>query len=104
RRGPHEASRHLGTARPTTDAGVWWSAPASRDLRALMRDPRIVFGDEPTGALNSGAAAGIMDLLVELNAEGTTRVIVTHDENVAARADRVVHMADGRMVELEPAN
>lgn len=63
--------------------------------RALMREPRIVFGDEPTGALNSSAAAEITGLLSELNAEGTTMLVVTHDVRVAARADRVVFIVDG---------
>ena len=63
--------------------------------RALMRGPRIVFGDEPTGALNSRAATEIMELLSELNADGTTMLLVTHDAHVAARAARVVFMVDG---------
>lgn len=63
--------------------------------RALMRDPRIVFGDEPTGSLNTSAAGEIMALLTELNGEGTTMLIVTHDVRVAARADRVVFIVDG---------
>lgn len=67
--------------------------------RALMRGPDIVFGDEPTGSLNSSASAEIMKLLSELNAEGTTLMIVTHDVTVAARADRVVFMLDGQVVE-----
>ncbi|MGD7705626.1 ABC transporter ATP-binding protein [Microlunatus sp. Y2014] len=67
--------------------------------RALMREPRILFGDEPTGALNSRAADEVMDLLGELNAEGTALLVVTHDANVAARADRVVFMKDGRIAD-----
>lgn len=63
--------------------------------RALMRRPVIVFGDEPTGALNSRSAIEIMDLLGELNADGTTMLLVTHDVTVAARTDRVVFMIDG---------
>lgn len=66
--------------------------------RALMHNPRIVFGDEPTGSLNSAAAAEIMDLLSDINSDGTTLMIVTHDVHVAARADRVVFMSDGRVV------
>lgn len=66
--------------------------------RALINRPRILFGDEPTGALNSTAAAEIMDILGELNAEGTTIVLVTHDPKVAARTDRVLYMADGQIV------
>lgn len=67
--------------------------------RALMRRPHIVFGDEPTGSLNSSASAEIMELLSELNAEGMTLMIVTHDVTVAARADRVVFMSDGQVVD-----
>lgn len=66
--------------------------------RALINEPRILLGDEPTGALDSIAAEGIMDVLAELNAEGTTIVLVTHDARVAARADRVLYMLDGRIV------
>nr|NLD41183.1 ATP-binding cassette domain-containing protein [Actinomycetales bacterium] len=71
--------------------------------RALMRRPRIVFCDEPTGALNSLAAAEVMGLLEEINADGTSLLVVSHDAHVAARADRVVFMRDGRIVdELAP--
>lgn len=66
--------------------------------RALVNSPAVLFADEPTGALDSAAATDIMDILCELNAEGTTLVIVTHDEGVAARTGRVLHMLDGRIV------
>lgn len=66
--------------------------------RALINQPKILFGDEPTGALNSTAAAEIMDILGELNAEGTTIMLVTHDPKVAARTSRVLYMVDGRIV------
>ena len=66
--------------------------------RALMNEPTIVFGDEPTGALDSTASAEIMDILGELNAEGTTVMLVTHDAKVAARTDRVLYMVDGSIV------
>lgn len=66
--------------------------------RALINEPRIVLGDEPTGALDSTAAAEVLDILAEINAEGTTVVLVTHDPSVAARADRVLLMVDGRIV------
>lgn len=66
--------------------------------RALINEPTMLFGDEPTGALNSTAAAEIMDILGELNAEGTTIMLVTHDPKVAARASRVLYMVDGRIV------
>jgi putative ABC transport system ATP-binding protein len=66
--------------------------------RALINDPKILLGDEPTGALDSTAAAEIMDILGELNAEGTTIMLVTHDTRVAARTARVLYMVDGRIV------
>lgn len=66
--------------------------------RALINRPTILFGDEPTGALDSTAAAEIMDILGELNAEGTTIMLVTHDPKVAARTSRVLYMVDGRIV------
>jgi putative ABC transport system ATP-binding protein len=66
--------------------------------RALINEPTILLGDEPTGALDSVAAAEIMDILGELNAEGTTIMVVTHDAKVAARTERVLYMVDGRIV------
>jgi putative ABC transport system ATP-binding protein len=66
--------------------------------RALINQPTILLGDEPTGALDSTAASEIMDILGELNAEGTTIMLVTHDAKVAARTDRVLYMVDGRIV------
>lgn len=66
--------------------------------RALMADPCIVFGDEPTGALNSKSADDIMDLLSEINTGGTAVMLVTHDARVAARAGRVLFMMDGQIV------
>jgi putative ABC transport system ATP-binding protein len=66
--------------------------------RALINQPRILLGDEPTGALDSAAAAEIMDILGELNAEGTTIMLVTHDPKVAARTTRVIYLIDGRIV------
>jgi putative ABC transport system ATP-binding protein len=65
--------------------------------RALINQPTILLCDEPTGALDSTAAAEIMDILGELNAEGTTVMIVTHDAKVAARTSRVLYMLDGRI-------
>jgi putative ABC transport system ATP-binding protein len=65
--------------------------------RALINSPDLVFGDEPTGALNAATAAEIMDLLAEVNREGRTVVLVTHDPNVASRARRVVVLRDGRI-------
>lgn len=66
--------------------------------RALINSPRIIFGDEPTGALNSQSAQEIMDLFSEINAEGTAVMLVTHDAKVAARTERILFMRDGKIV------
>ncbi len=72
--------------------------------RALMSSPKIIFGDEPTGALNSSSAQEIMNILTEINKEGTAILLVTHDAKVAARSERVLFMSDGRiMSELQLA-
>ena len=65
--------------------------------RALINDPAILFADEPTGALNSKAAAEIMELLLEINKTGTSMMIVTHDAKVAAKTERVLYMVDGNI-------
>lgn len=63
--------------------------------RALLHTPDMLFGDEPTGALNSRASAEIIDLLHTFNADGMTMLIVTHDARVAAHSTRVLFLADG---------
>ena len=66
--------------------------------RALVNDPAIVLADEPTGNLDSRSGEEIMDLLLELNQEkGVTLILVTHDPGVANRAQRIVHLLDGRV-------
>jgi putative ABC transport system ATP-binding protein len=68
--------------------------------RALVHQPRAVLADEPTASLDSRTGGDILGLLIELNvAQGTTFVFATHDPAVFARAPRVVHLADGRVVE-----
>ena len=66
--------------------------------RALMHSPKMIFGDEPTGSLNSKSSAEVMDLLTDIHGEGTAVMLVTHDAKVAARADRVLFMKDGKMI------
>lgn len=66
--------------------------------RAMINEPKIIFGDEPTGALNSRAANDIMEILADVNEAGTTIVLVTHDMKVAAKTDRVLYMLDGRII------
>lgn len=66
-------------------------------LRAVINKPPLLLCDEPTGALNSAQSELVMDMLEELNQKGQTIILVTHDVKVAARGQRVVYMADGRI-------
>jgi len=68
--------------------------------RALAGEPRLLLADEPTGNLDSQMARGVMELLEEINAAGTTILMVTHDPELAARAQRNVHIIDGQVSDL----
>jgi len=68
--------------------------------RAIMGSPSLLLCDEPTGNLDSKSSANILDLFEDLNRQGYTLVVVTHDENVAKRATRRVHIIDGRLAEV----
>lgn len=65
--------------------------------RALINHPKILFGDEPTEALNSSATKEVMDIINDINEKGTTVVIVTHDAKVALRAERIVFLKDRKI-------
>ena len=65
--------------------------------RALINQPDILFGDEPTGALNSSTSKEVLDIINSINKDGKTVIIVTHDVKVAARADRVIFLMDGNI-------
>ncbi len=67
--------------------------------RALVNRPQVIFADEPTGNLDSKTSYEIMDLLCELHNQGQTIVMVTHEEDIAAYADRMIRMKDGEVIE-----
>jgi putative ABC transport system ATP-binding protein len=69
--------------------------------RALATDPRFLLADEPTGNLDSEMAKGVMSLLEEINQQGTTIIMVTHDAELAQRAKRTIQVKDGRVSELD---
>lgn len=69
--------------------------------RALVGSPPILLADEPTGALDSGTSGEIMNLLDELNREGHTIILITHDLDVAKRAKRTIRISDGKLLESE---
>ncbi len=70
--------------------------------RALMNDPPVILADEPTGALDSASGEELMVLLRELHEEGRTILLITHDDRIAANADRIVSMRDGKIIEESP--
>jgi len=68
--------------------------------RALAGSPKLLLADEPTGNLDTQMARGVMELLEEINAEGTTILMVTHDPELATRSQRNVHIIDGQVSDL----
>jgi putative ABC transport system ATP-binding protein len=71
--------------------------------RALALNPPILFADEPTGNLDSASGARVVELLLQQAQEGRTVILVTHDLELARKADRILRLRDGRLVEIEEA-
>ena len=69
--------------------------------RALVTSPKVVLADEPTGALDSTTSQAVMDLLKEINREGMTVFVITHEEEVAEQTDRIVRLKDGLIISDE---
>lgn len=69
--------------------------------RAMITEPSIILADEPTGALDQTTGAQIMELFKELNKEGKTIIMITHDPKIAKQAQRIVHILDGRIYSQE---
>ncbi|MGE4274196.1 MAG: ABC transporter ATP-binding protein [Desulfitobacterium sp.] len=69
--------------------------------RALVTEPSIILADEPTGALDQKTGAQVMELFEELNHDGKTIIMITHDTNIAHHAKRIVHILDGYLTEQE---
>ncbi len=67
--------------------------------RALVTDPALLLADEPTGNLDSANGEALLGVITELHARGQTVVLVTHDAGIASRAQRIVRMRDGRIVD-----
>ena len=67
--------------------------------RALVNNPDIILADEPTGALDQKSGKSVMELFEQLNREGVTIILITHDENVGKRANRLLHIVDGEILE-----
>jgi putative ABC transport system ATP-binding protein len=68
--------------------------------RAIVTNPALILADEPTGNLDSRSTADVLDIFARLNDEGRTVVLITHEDDVAERAQRTIRMADGRIREL----
>ncbi|MCG2729161.1 MAG: ATP-binding cassette domain-containing protein, partial [Acetobacterium sp.] len=68
-------------------------------VRALINAPEIVFADEPTGALNSTNAINVLDVMTEVNASGQSIIMVTHDIKTARRANRILYLKDGVIID-----
>ncbi len=72
--------------------------------RALVTKPKVILADEPTGALDSTTSHSVMEMLKEINAEGMTVFVITHEEDIAEQTDRIVRLKDGVIISDEKVN
>ena len=72
--------------------------------RALVTNPKVVLADEPTGALDSATSDSVMQLLKDINREGMTVFVITHEEDIAEQTDRIVRLRDGVIISDEKVN
>ena len=72
--------------------------------RALVTKPKVILADEPTGALDSSTSHAVMEMLKEINREGMTVFVITHEEEIAAETDRIVRLKDGVIISDEKVN
>ncbi len=72
--------------------------------RALVTQPKVILADEPTGALDSSTSHAVMELLKEINREGMTVFVITHEEEIAEETDRIVRLKDGVIISDEKTN
>ena len=63
--------------------------------RAMISKPKVILADEPTGALDSATSLEVMDLFREINKDGITMIIVTHEKDISERTNRIIHLRDG---------
>lgn len=91
------------TSRRISGAVSGGQAQRAAVARALAGRPSVVFADEPTGSLDSANGAAVMDALLQARDGGTAVVLVTHDPQIASRADRVVSLCDGHVVSSTPS-
>jgi putative ABC transport system ATP-binding protein len=68
--------------------------------RALIGHPRVILADEPTGALDSTTSMEVMDILQEVNSQGITLIIVTHEQDIAKRTQKTIRITDGTIREI----